>query len=827
MTEANESVEPVPRSTPWFDRAPRWVWAAYAILVAILAVHGVFTLSKIFYFRDLSSYHWPHHVWSQRTLVNGESTFWDPNPGGGYATAGDPALLTFFPPAIVLRFLPGVVGFNLLIALPFPLAALGMYLFIRRHASHPASALAACVYALSGPILSTANCNNIAWCCAFIPWILLSVDRLAIRPSARGMALTTLLFALDLCAGEPVTLFWTAVLATLYAAFAAPTSAPGWRSRAKTTAATIGAGLLGAALSAIQVLPMIEATRVSIRGAGRLQDTWSLHPLRTLEAVLPNLFGNFLGLPDEISPWLLAVNSDRDPLLLSTYVGVGTLLLAVLGIVGARNRRWAYFWSAVGVIALFLAFGSNTPIYPGLQKILPFLEVFRFPTRIVVFTALALAPLAAAGWDALVEIADERLSKRRLLVPFVAAGLLAGASGLLAFLALASPGSLDSPILRLATALGIPGSLENMVFLASSIGRTAPQLCALTLAVAGAMWLAVARTDVAMLAHGGLIVVLSVELLAANIGLNPTMDVANLSQPSWVETTRAHPHDRVQVIRAIAQEVHTPGPDDPPRIPLIDDIPPTAYLPIYHTALGAYPSLIGVREVITPEITGLRRIEYLALTGFYETTTPETRYRFLNWAGARYVVASSPPPIPATPIQPLSDLPSVTLYETSSPGSRVQIIRTGSIEPSVPEQVKHLFLPSFDPTTQLLLEAEPPPPAGVSGTAQDTSARIVKETTTSVDVEASVAGDAAYLMLLDTYDESWRVEVDGAAAQLLRADGIFRAVRLAPGPHTVRFHYASTWIAAGFWITLLTALGLAVACIRRPRRAASAPPETA
>jgi hypothetical protein len=168
----------------------------FSVLVATMCVRGVFSLSKIFYFRDLALYHWPHHRWMRRELLLGHSPFWDPNPGGGYATVGDAALHVLFLPTLPLRLLPEIVGFNLIIALPFPVAAIGVYLFARRHASPWGSAIAAIAYSASGPILSSANCNNIAWCVAIIPFIFWAIDGLVRKPSARRFGLLALLFAL-------------------------------------------------------------------------------------------------------------------------------------------------------------------------------------------------------------------------------------------------------------------------------------------------------------------------------------------------------------------------------------------------------------------------------------------------------------------------------------------------------------------------------------------------------------------------------------------------------------------------------------------------------
>jgi len=74
-----------------------------------------------------------------------------------------------------------------------------------------------------------------------------------------------------------------------------------------------------------------------------------------------------------------------------------------------------------------------------------------------------------------------------------------------------------------------------------------------------------------------------------------------------------------------------------------------------------------------------------------------------------------------------------------------------------------------------------------------------------------------YVVLLDSYDPNWIAEVDGQPAPLLEVDGLFRAVRVAPGRHDVVFRYHSRPLLMGLAISLATALGLVVACaLARP-----------
>jgi uncharacterized membrane protein YfhO len=86
-----------------------------------------------------------------------------------------------------------------------------------------------------------------------------------------------------------------------------------------------------------------------------------------------------------------------------------------------------------------------------------------------------------------------------------------------------------------------------------------------------------------------------------------------------------------------------------------------------------------------------------------------------------------------------------------------------------------------------------------------------------VVVEAGVEAQGGYLILLDSYSKDWQVTVDAQPASLVRANALFRGVRLAPGRHVVEFAYrprAFLWGAALTAVSFMVWLGLMVA----PRR---------
>jgi uncharacterized membrane protein YfhO len=61
-------------------------------------------------------------------------------------------------------------------------------------------------------------------------------------------------------------------------------------------------------------------------------------------------------------------------------------------------------------------------------------------------------------------------------------------------------------------------------------------------------------------------------------------------------------------------------------------------------------------------------------------------------------------------------------------------------------------------------------------------------------------------VVLEAFEPGWIATVDGAPAPVLRANGLFRAVRLETGRHRVRFAYRPRSVAYG---AALSGLGLA------------------
>lgn len=73
---------------------------------------------------------------------------------------------------------------------------------------------------------------------------------------------------------------------------------------------------------------------------------------------------------------------------------------------------------------------------------------------------------------------------------------------------------------------------------------------------------------------------------------------------------------------------------------------------------------------------------------------------------------------------------------------------------------------------------------------------------------------AGYAVLLDAFADGWRATVDGAAAPIVRADEVARAVPLAAGAHTIAFRYRTPGLRAGALVSLLAWLAWLAVAVR-------------
>jgi hypothetical protein len=329
-----------------------------------------------------------------------------------YIYCGDVLAATMQPAAfspftwIALLF-PAAVSFTFTAAIAFFVAGLSAFLFVGvilsredGEGSRADTAAAAALLAAIAWMYSAGIALTILWPLGFswalFPLLLLGTRRVVHQ---RSIGVLTVALSLEVVAGHPETLLHAVALACAYGAYlmvaewrglavAQPylaTARP--RNPATALLPALAAGVLAILLTAIQLLPFLDAVRHSGEYLVRSQ-LYAGNPLRiepgsVRAAVLGNLFP-FLRGKVETFP------------LERGEAGSIVLALAIVTITTVRGRRETWFFGALAVFA-FLA-GCNVWPFAHILHALPMFGS-ALNDRLLMATALALAVLAAFTVD--------------------------------------------------------------------------------------------------------------------------------------------------------------------------------------------------------------------------------------------------------------------------------------------------------------------------------------------------------------------------------------------------------------------------------------------
>ena len=785
-----------------FFRLPSWLWAALATAVAIFPVAGVFTRTRLFFVRDLTMAFRPRFLFLRHSIASGTFPFWDPYTAHGQPAINDALYQLFHLPSLAIRLLlPEVEAYNAWIALPVPLAALGMYLFLRRQVRPPSAALGAVAFALAGPIVSSTNFPNMSWSICAVPFVFWALERVFERRTLASAALLALMVALQALAGEPVSLVTTLVIALGYATLPLPRRRD-WR----VAALTIYGIAMGCLLGAIQYVPLGLATRASARGQMVDSDFWTFHPLALIELLVPHFFGDYFNSNLRELAWMIALNSGRDPFYYTMYVGVPIALLA--GVAMVSRRPATRFWTIVVVLCAVASLGAHTPVYPVIQAVFPLVKSFRFPVKYLSLAAFGLATLAAMSFQWLV---DEDVPKG----PVRAVLWLSGALTLVTYIVLAwvliAPALPIRGFFQLAVWAKVPAPIQGAEFL---LYRARPLLSSLLLKLIAAsflIWVAASARRERRFALGVLAAFVVVDLLASNASVNPTIDPRLLALPEWLQHVPSDMHERVYIGGRPDGYVNTSDEDAPKYARSLDDYPEMEQR---YVVVGEYlfqPSAARIRESMSYDLPVLWPIEFARAHSLFMISSRAARLRWLERVGTRYALLPQPPSPGAQPLAEMVSTPQMHLYDVFPSARRVMVVPDALMGPSIDWQIQGMFLERFHPSDGVLVTGAPPSATGFPGAPVQASATFVEDGLNRVVIQAGLPKDG-YLALFDTYNPDWQVQVDGEPAMLMRANGLFRAVHIARGSHLVTFTYRPRALYIGATISALSALVLAAAC---------------
>lgn len=720
----------------------------------------------------------PWRTYAKQLLLDGQLPLWNPALGMGAPLLANYQSALLYPPNWILLLLDVAWGQTVLVALHLMFAGIGMALLARQLGlNRLAQAIAGLAFGMSGYLVARAGFLSINAAAAWLPWIVLAVERLVagdadpsrrlarLRPAAvLGLALS-----MQWLAGHAQLAWYSLILAAAWLIYR--TLARDGRAQLPNQVAWFAAAAaLALLLAGAQLVPTLEYLSVSDRSAGldpEFAMTYSFWPWRLTGLLAPDLFGH----PRDGSFWGYG-NYWEDAI----YLGVLPAVLAAAALLRRRGQPVRWFLATAAGLALVLALGKNTPLFPLLYEYVPSFALFQAPSRwnlLLVFSLALLAGYGAQGWGA---------ASGRTLYWLRLGTAGAGAVVLTAALGGRLLGSIQPTF---APAIALSGAL---LLASGALGLTRGSRPG-----PAWQWLAI-----------GLVLA---DMLYVGRGANPTLP-SRTFEPRRAAELAAYGDHRLYLPSPVEQQIKFE------QAFRFDDF-------------QADQDWSLVRDALLPN-TGL--LDGLSSANNFDPIRPG---RYTDW------------------LERLEDRPQAqraAIYRSAGVGwmadasgqyqpvagsQRVWIAPAAEWVGDAKAALNMVFDPAFDPSRQLVLEGQPteqtssglsspqatrdsshtsgqlsPPPTTPDRT------EIVVQSSGRVDVQVEASG-GGWLVLADSWYPGWQAYLDGEAVASHPANGIFRAVWVSDGGHTVSFRYEPGSVKLGLGMSLLGLVGLAVGLRRR------------
>ena len=719
---------------------------------------------------DAKSQFFPQVQFLASSIARGEWPWWSPDVFTGWSQISDPQTLLFSPLYVALAAVTPAISLRAFDAVTFGslfIGGIGIILFFRDRGWHAGGALvAAMAFALGGSANARIQHTVQIISLAYLPLALWLLARALERSSWRAGLAAGLLAGLIAVGRDQVALLSLYVLAGFVLAYWLTDARPAARLRAsvKPLAAGVSAALVAPVPVIMTWLLAARSNRPEIgfdAAAGG-----SLHPVHLLQFAFADLYGAMdphiefwapqSPIWDAAWGWPGLYLSQNMSLLYAgalTFVAVVSFGL-IRGLAWAREIR---FFTVAALLVLHYTLGAYTPAFRLMHDLLPGIALYRRPADATFMLGALVAVIAGYlvhRW--LTGTVPRPTRLQRALEIICAIALITGA---------------------LALAHSVVGITPVLVPVASAIVFTA----AAVVVLAWARHLNL-RWPLAAIALIGAF--MSVDLAWNNAPHNSTA-----LPPAQFEALRQDTTDEtVRLIKARLDAAAAPDRRD--RVELIGigyHWPNLALAQGLDHVFGHNPlRLRWFQEVThasdTVALPGQRRFSPLY---------PSYRSAFADLLGVRLIATGVPVEQIDSSLKP-GDLEFVArtkdayVYENPRALPRVMLLTDWRVVDF--DQLVRDGWPGVDPRRVVLLKKAPIGFSSSAAVGSSGSARLLRYANTEVVVEVQ-APAGGILLLNDVWHPWWRASIDGAEAEILKADVIFRAVVCPRGRHVVRFTF--------------------------------------
>ena len=840
-------------------------WSAFAFSQGVGVPHNHLIADMI-----LQNYAWKS--FAKQSYAAGQFPLWNPNIFCGMPFLAGGQYAALYPLGFIFHLLPVAYAYGWFTALHLFLGGAFTYLFARvMGLSRLGGLISGVTFMFSAFLVVSFLWPMILSAAIWLPFILTMIELVVRQVEREGSGestktSTTLLWVLlggiglglQLLAGHLEISLYVLFSAMLFAVFRLAQlwfrdrRIAGVLRMVKTGTLLVVMVAIGFGLAAAQLAPFFEIIRENFRAGYNSYDEvvgWALPAKRLATFLVPDLFGNparhsFLDLADWSAKNISVTASDgslrsfvepapgvyKNYVEGAAYVGLVPLLLAPLALL-SRRHRYVWFFVGFAVLSLLLAFG--TPLYrllwlvPGVNQLhTPFRWIFPYSFCLSILAGLGFhavtekvrkptlldsgrgtlrngAPvlsvpdskvplsLAAKGARGLGRLPNPILAPRRALAGL---GLLAAFAGLGVLVTLAASRLLLDDTLSLADRLlGRSPTLKDAfgsgVLLYSYEARNLA-VFGLILLAAGLLFLYWRKTAGDRRFGVAVLALLVVDLFVFGYGFNTMSDARLLDfTPPSISKIQEDP----EVFRITTFNYD-------------DVLKPDAGMIFGLQDIRGYDTIIMKQYVefwkLLEEPQGLTSSMIHKLVDAKSLESP-----LLDLMNVKYVLTTQNIGLPHYTEVYRGE---INVYRNDDVLPRAFAVFREQRVDSKDKALAVLGSPDFDPHTTVVLEGAGDKPTLPPSTGQALPARIESYRDNEVKVAVTMPRDG-YLVLTDSFFPGWRAYDNGSEVPLLRADRIFRAVRLGAGDHLVTFHYSPLSFQAGLYGSFIASVAILLA----------------